>query len=78
MNAATKYREYATSLLTDLQRSTDLIPRREVLVNWLEDFLQRTAQRGFQMEPTEVEDLVAVDQFIRVNGIPATVRVALS
>lgn len=78
MTTPSKYQDFATSLLTDLRGSTDLIPRREVLVNWLEDFLLRAAKRGFQMGPMEVEDLIALDRFIRVNGIPATVRVALS
>ena len=72
------YQEYATSLHTDIHAVVkDGIPRREVLLDWLDDFLLRAKKRGFQMEQAEVDNLIALDQFVHMNGIPATVRTTL-
>ncbi len=72
------YQVYAASLLDDLQAAAkNGVPRREVILDWLDDFLVRTKKRGFQMEQAEVENLIALDQFVHRNGIPATVRATL-
>jgi hypothetical protein len=72
------YQEYATSLYTDIHAVVkDGLPRREVLLDWLDDFLQRAKKRGFEMAQADVNDLTALDQFVRINKIPATVRTAL-
>jgi hypothetical protein len=72
------YQVYAVSLLADLQAvAKNSVPRREVLLDWLDDFLERTKTRGFKMAQGEVENLIALDQFVHRNGIPATVRAAL-
>ncbi len=72
------YQEYATSLYTDIHAVVkDGLPRREVLLDWLDDFLLRAKKRGFQMVQADVDDLTALDQFVRINRIPATVRTAL-
>jgi hypothetical protein len=69
---------YAASLLDDIRTAAKTgLPRREVLLDWLDDFLERTKRRGFEMEQAEVDDLIALDQFVHRNGIPATVRTAL-
>lgn len=72
------YQVYAASLLADLQAAAkNSVPRREVLLDWIDDFLERTKKRGFQMEQAEVEDLIALDEFVHRNGIPATARAML-
>lgn len=72
------YQVYAVSLLADLRAAAkNSVPRQEVLLGWLDDFLVRTKKRGFQMERAEVENLIALDQFVHRNGIPATVRATL-
>ncbi|MDD2762626.1 MAG: hypothetical protein PHE83_01475 [Opitutaceae bacterium] len=75
MTDATTSQTYATSLLADFQAvATKSVPRQEVITDWLADFLLRSKKRGFQMEQSDVDDLTAVDRFLRVNKIPATAR----
>jgi hypothetical protein len=70
---------YAVSLLADLQAAAKIgVPRREVLIDWLDDFLVRSKKRGFEMEQVEVDDLIALDEFVHRNGIAASVRAALA
>jgi len=72
------YQAYAESLHADIHAVVkDGLPRREVLLDWLDDFLLRVKKRGFQMEQAEVNNLIALDQFVHMNGIPATIRTAL-
>lgn len=79
MSELTTYQAYATSLHDDIKAAvSDGLPRREVLLDWLDDFLKRTKKRDFQVEQVDVDNLTALDQFVRFNGIPATVRAALA
>jgi hypothetical protein len=72
------YQVYATSLHADIEAAVnDGLPRREVLLDWLDDFLQRVKKRGFQMVQGDVDNLTALDQFVRFNRIPATARASL-
>jgi hypothetical protein len=72
------YQAYAASLYADIHAVVkDGLPRREVLLDWLDDFLLRAKKRGFQMAPADVNDLMALDQFVRINKIPATDRAPL-
>ena len=78
MITLTKYQIYAQSLLVDIGAVTaNLLFRREVLLGWLEDFATRAARKDFRIEPVEVENLIALDKYVRVNHIPATSRAAL-
>jgi hypothetical protein len=73
------YQVYATSLHNDIEAAANNgLPRREVLLEWLDDFLLRAKKRSFQMEQTDVDNLTALDQFVRFSGIPATARLALN
>ena len=73
------YQVFAVSLLADLQAAAKIgVPRREVLIDWLDDFLVRSKRRGFEMEQAEVDDLIALDEFVHRNGIVASVRAALA
>jgi hypothetical protein len=75
MSSLDKCQAYARSLLEDIQSAaTGVLPRREILLNWLDAFLQRTAQMGFQLKPDELDTLLALDRLLRVNRIPARVR----
>lgn len=75
MISLTKYQAYARSLLEDLQAAAaDVLPRRQMFINWLDAFLQRTGQMGFQLKPDELDTLIAVDRFLRINRIPVKVR----
>ncbi len=79
MTELTTYQAYATSLRDDIKSAaTAGLPRRDILLDWLDDFLLRAKKRGFQMQQTDVDNLNALDQFVRFNGIPVTVRAALS
>lgn len=73
------YQVYATSLHADIEAAVnDGLPRRDVLLGWLDDFLLRAKKRGFEMVQEDVDNLTALDQFVRYNRIPATERVALN
>lgn len=79
MSLASKYHIYATSLLADIQAAADVfLPRRDDLARWLNDFLRRSAVKGFHADASEVENLVALDAFVRLNLIPATRREPLT
>jgi hypothetical protein len=78
MNELKTYQTYAKSLLTDIQAvAKNGLPRQEVILDWLDEFLLRSKKRGFQMGQPDVDDLTALDLFVRVNKIPATVRAPL-
>ena len=75
MNSFNKYQAYARSLLDDIQAvAAEVLPRRDLLINWLDAFVQRAGQFGFQLEPDELDTLIALDRFLRINRIPAKVR----
>lgn len=78
MTEFSAYQIYATSLLTDFRMlGNGAVPRQKVLTDWLEDFLLRARKRAFMIEPADVENLNALDEFVRMNRIPATARTAL-
>ncbi|MDI1248094.1 MAG: hypothetical protein PSV13_04340 [Lacunisphaera sp.] len=46
------------------------LPRRENMLLWLKDFLQRAAAPKYLLGETEAADLAALDQFLRKNKLP--------
>ncbi|HZL46762.1 MAG TPA: hypothetical protein VFC28_11085 [Opitutaceae bacterium] len=79
MTESSNYQTYATSLLADFRAlNKGDVPRQEVLTDWLEDFLLRARRHAFTIGPTDVENLNALDDFVRLNRIPATARAALA
>lgn len=79
MSLLSKHHLYATSLLADIQAAADVfLPRRADVAHWLADFLRRSAAKGFHADATEVENLIALDAFIRRHLIPATRREPLA
>lgn len=61
----------ARSLRADLLASpTVWLPRREILLEWLNAFLARAKATEYELGATEADDLAAVDRFLRTNQIP--------
>jgi hypothetical protein len=62
---------HARQLLADIVGApTVWLPRREVVTDWLNQFIARAAQPAFVLGETEAEDLTALDQFLRKKKIP--------
>lgn len=59
----------ATSLLADISGSDDFLPRREHFTLWLERFVERTSVSGARVDPLEIEDLAALDDFLRTRDL---------
>jgi hypothetical protein len=69
------HRAYALSLLADLNApDAQAQPCRDTLLDWLQLFLRRADARGFRATDADVENLIALDQYVRINRIPATPR----
>jgi hypothetical protein len=47
------------------------IPRREIVLEWLNGFILRAAGARYVLEETETADLRALDQFLRKQAVPA-------
>ena len=71
-----KFSEYflhARTLRADILAAPDVwLPRREILIDWLNDFLGRAEKSSYELGETEAADLVALDQFLRRKRVPAT------
>lgn len=75
MSTLELHRTYALSLLTDLSApDAQAQPCRDTLLDWLRVFLRRTDARGFRASDADVENLIALDQYVRINRIPASPR----
>ncbi len=75
MTSFNQYQDYARSLLEDIQSAAaSVLPRREMFTDWLDAFLARADQLGFQLKPDELDTLLALDRLLRINRIPARVR----
>lgn len=62
----------ARSLRADILAAPHVwLPRREILLEWLDGFLRRAGSSAYELEPTEAADLHALDQFLRRQKIPA-------
>ncbi|MES2695161.1 MAG: hypothetical protein V4773_16930 [Verrucomicrobiota bacterium] len=46
------------------------LPRRAVLLDWLNAFLVRAEVAKYELDETEASDLVALDQFLRKKKVP--------
>jgi hypothetical protein len=61
----------ARSLRTDLLAAPEVwLPRREILLGWLNEFLTRAEQPRYELEETETADLGALEQFMRRHKVP--------
>lgn len=78
MITSTLHRDYATSLLADLQLSSAAsLPRREAIADWLRDFLKaaRTGQR--EAGSDDVPNLRAIHEHFLAYAVSGAARPAL-
>jgi hypothetical protein len=79
MSTASLRRDYATSLLADLQLSSAAsLPRREAIADWLRDFLKPV--RGGHREPdtNDVPNLRAIHEHFLAHAVSGAARPALA
>lgn len=64
---------HARTLRADILAAPDAwLPRREVLLDWLNGFLLRAAAPNYHLSETEAADLTAIDSFLRKKQIPVS------
>lgn len=64
---------HARTLRSDLLAAPEVwLPRREVVLGWLNEFLTRAEAPRYELEETEAADLGALDQFMRRHKVPAS------
>jgi hypothetical protein len=62
---------HARALRADLLASPTIwLPRREILLEWLSEFLTRAQDSRYVFETAETTDLDALDRFLRKNHVP--------
>jgi hypothetical protein len=49
------------------------LPRREILLEWLNGFVSRAGAASYELGETEAADLSALDQFLRKKKVPVAV-----
>jgi hypothetical protein len=63
---------HARSLQADiLAAPAAWLPRREILLEWLNGFVTRAKKANYELGETEAADLVALEKFLRKKDIPA-------
>ncbi|HVZ64127.1 MAG TPA: hypothetical protein VG838_06475 [Opitutaceae bacterium] len=63
---------HAGTLRSDiLAADTAWLPRREILLDWLNAFVARAQAANYELGQTEAADLAALEQFLRKRNIPA-------
>ena len=71
MNKHNEHLIHARALQADILAAPGVwLPRREIVLEWLEKFLQRVAAPRYELGETEAADLVALDRFLRKNLVP--------
>jgi hypothetical protein len=62
---------HAEKLRTEILAATEVwLPRREILLDWLNGFLRRAEIKTYVLGETEAADLTALDHFLRKRKIP--------
>lgn len=71
MPKANEHVLHARTLRNDILAAPDVwLPRREVLLQWLDGFLLRADKPAYLLGETEAADLTALDLFIRKKKVP--------
>lgn len=71
MHPRSEHFRQAKSLRADILGAPDLwIPRREILLEWLNGFLRRAEAPTYHLGETEAADLSALDGFLRTKKVP--------
>lgn len=74
MNKDNEHLIHARALRADILAAPDVwLPRREILLDWLNAFLARAAAPKYELDQTEEADLAALDQFLRKTKVPVAV-----
>ena len=72
MNKNQEHLVHARSLRANIVGAPEVwLPRREILLTWLDGFLTRVAKASYELAANEADDLRALDQFLRKQKIPA-------
>ncbi len=62
---------HARALRADILAAPGVwLPRREILLDWLNAFLLRAEKPRFQLDESDANDLTALDQFLRKKKVP--------
>jgi hypothetical protein len=71
MNKHNEHLVHARALRAGILASPGVwLPRREILLEWLEKFLQRVTGPDYELGETEAADLAALDKFLRKKTVP--------
>jgi hypothetical protein len=71
MQTLTQHVTHARALRADILGAPTLwLPRRDILLEWLNGFLSRAEKSRYELGETEAGDLVALEQFLRKRKIP--------
>jgi hypothetical protein len=71
MNKHNEHLVHARALRADILAAPGVwLPRREILLEWLERFLQRVVAPNYEIGETEAADLAALDKFLRKKMVP--------
>ena len=62
---------HSRALRADILAAPDVwLPRREILLEWLNGFLLRATALKYELGATEADDLNALDRFLRKMKVP--------
>jgi hypothetical protein len=72
MKPTNEQMQHAKALRADILAAPDVwLPRREILLGWLDGFSKRASESAYDIGETEAADLTALDQFLRRRKVPA-------
>lgn len=64
--------DQARALRADIMAAPQIwLPRRDIILEWLNGFLLRAATPRYELDSTEAEDLNALERFLRQQHVPA-------
>lgn len=72
MHKPTVHLTHARSLRADILAAPEVwLPRREIMLDWLNSFMLRAEKPAYHLGETEAADLTALDLFLRKKKVPA-------
>lgn len=72
MNTNREHLRHARALRDDILAAPSIwIPRRAVLLEWLDGFVRRAEVPAYDLGESEAEDLTALDRFLRTSNVPS-------
>ena len=71
MHKSSEHLRHARALRADILASPEVwLPRREILVEWLDGFVRRATAPSYDLGETEAADLTALENFLRRKKVP--------